>query len=870
MRLSTVLQACHASSRHGIAAPAHYDEAAGLLAVLRLVQRRAGQLLSGCLKLNATAVIFWPHLLSRPELLQAADAEMFAPLDLAVPPLSPAEWTARFQQHLTFLVQHLTLCPEAAEYRPLKELYRHAYLEPGVPESPAFADDRNYLAFRLIRQADDVARRVVVAPSLSREQVFAESSSTPGALLALYAAWNAITRRAVDPFDPLVVGIDYVSTGHLLINWELFSQSRFWPQEVQTAQDDREAIMVTEDQQRLSGHGRKGPPIRCLRGVLPPPRDLPEHFRHLPWAASVSAGIIDVDLQHSQLHFGQEQPTVSAALCRELPFFSVNAHGHAPVITLIDPLVLTNPRLFNPRWHARHHYRRVLANQRRATTTSAAPPVSRSRVYTLQFRPADYLEDFLQPAYATALRRARDGAVNDAALTAEANSPWPFANDRVEKVYAVKQKGQLCFTFPRHLLQEFEAEREVFARFLKLMYVEEAARNYNGSDDSMAVEIEQDSHRGIRSEYYAAATEQVIYEETEDRYRHLIAQGGAVGQKALAEAEALARRDFRAKTGSPPRRWFFEKVLPRMTHLRHTVEELRTRRLVPLPGQRQPQLTSFFTPRAVAALHECGYVSMRQLIRVRVEEGTMIAPTAPLAEGIEKLLLKVSLRCRNFMTEALGGAAPLLLAWTRFCQQYTALGTTAAPAESTPRRQGEDHTGWTLAQDAYLLSHYRRHPSLSTQERQDLTDQLGRDERVWARRVCWWRTQLPFFLHPSTARRLVLGRQVFTEEQAWRIVLHWGLYRLGRTQWRHTFNAIVQPRELQLVWQTPWTRLRQLPLPAAYRDRLSFDVLSRRLLALDDAPPPLRTDLNPPDQTHTGDTETAGTPGPQCSTAATA
>jgi len=835
MNLSTLKQALYITPHRIPAADPLRLHAAGLLEVLAFVERRFGKPRSGVFKLQSHRLLYWPHLFEQQPVLQTLALRLFTPAELRTAPEAAGlegyqRWCQWLHARVLFLLRGLALPVTAAEARPLQRMYEAAYHEAGLPDLPAYADARNYTVFRAIREHSTAAQRVACQPCIPYANVFANTRATPGALLALYAAWAAVTNRVADPFDPTEVGVEFASSGHLFINWELFGKSRFWPKHVPTARCEREVNEAFDEQRRLSGTTRRGPPIRCLRGILPPPANMPQHLRQLPRHCSLMAGLIDVDPDTAARRFGVERPLAAAALCQEMPTY----HQHA-AYTLLDPVLLLRANLFSGVWH-NHHWRQsstAVRQERKARARAGLLPLASSKLYTFTYRPADYLDDFLQEPGVSQLRRARQGAVDPEAETALANCPWHFANDFVETIYAVKKKGQLCFTVPRGIMA-YEHEQEVWDRFLDLLYLEERARAYDG--DLAVYEIERKTgtqENGLRSKYYQNMEEQLAYEVLEEDVRAMIVRGGSDAQEHLEKIEAGLRRAHQLERGGASTRWFFDRVLPAMTKSHLAPNQLRVKRTVLLPGAATPRLLPFFTDRTIQELKECTFLSMLALIQQK--KPMVIALHHPLALSIQEHLRAASLRRRRAMT-ALPGAAPMLLAWARFCEEQGA--TSSAFSATQMRRQDRRARGevgeWTLPQDVLFLTTYRRYPRLSPVEVQQLNDGVGRDETAWRLRMSMWRHRAPRLLHQSTMRRLHLGVRSLTDDDAWRLALHHGLYRTLSLPEQQAYDRVSPPKIIQRLWRVKWTVLERLTLPISYRDRPAFLQFAQRLAAIDD------------------------------------
>ncbi|MHC4619168.1 MAG: SANT/Myb-like DNA-binding domain-containing protein [Planctomycetota bacterium] len=479
-------------------------------------------------------------------------------------------------------------------------------------------------------------------------------------------------------------------------------------------------IFVNWDRFYASGHC---PPTVKLRAD-----EVNGAIMKLPSFCAVKKGIIERDLTSKRvpppstprLDVEVRSLSLYLELCIRTDAFAYNVDTADPA-TLFDPLVLCKkPHIFDGRWHWR---RRARARECAAASSQAKKDgiliASKVKVYAVPFRPFDYLED-LPPGF-----------------------PLWFDKDHEEIVYAVRRHKALCFTNPPALGKATPAEHEVWKRVMDSVKLLETIYE---TDKGTVVDI----RKQCRSKFFSQARDEHLQRflqvAAEEALSFNTAARGRVKAARLKDARNRAGQEFSVRTGMSAGLWYHHGVLP--DAVKQLINEDTYRRIanVVVPGQEDQgvQTRHFFTPELV--------VLMNKFAQATVTGVTSYNPDLEVV-----------------MTNAVG-AAPYVLAWTRFCE-----ATRKTDLRYLGKEQKHTRTRWTPPEDLVLLEHYRRYPRMSASEWRALLTKLPtRTEAMCRARIPKIKHMVSKGVRASTAERLRIGFSACDAETARRIVYLFG------------------------------------------------------------------------------------------------
>ena len=89
-------------------------------------------------------------------------------------------------------------------------------------------DAGNYTFFKRITTKRGHVRRTMLTPP-PLEDFKVHMAAVPQEIVALYFAWRTVTMRAQAPYDPAEIGVEWLDSGMLFINWQKLFDSPFKP-----------------------------------------------------------------------------------------------------------------------------------------------------------------------------------------------------------------------------------------------------------------------------------------------------------------------------------------------------------------------------------------------------------------------------------------------------------------------------------------------------------------------------------------------------------------------------------------------------------------------------------------------------------------
>ena len=365
-------------------------------------------------------------------------------------------------------------------------------------------EPHQYICWRKVNTQDGALLRTRVVPPLPTATAF--FVDVPPPLVVLYHAWRTLVQRQELGFDSQEIGVEYVRSGHLLVNWRRFFQSRYWPREV-----------------RLQ------------------PDEVHDKLLKLPTYCSLRTGVIDIDLTTRRPIRGRgdvvDRELKSLSLYLELALGTeaiTLSTTDAEPCTIIDPLrLLCKENVFNGLWH-HDKLERVRQTARRfhQRQTSGEVVVSNAQVHTLRFCPGDYLKDLMDH---------------------DSWEPW-FLLDQEETIYAIRHKGQLAFTNPPQLPAGPPSEHEVWRRALDSVKLVDRFRETPKGEALSSVE-------GVcRSRFFSEMRQEKLMEFAEGAVATALAANKLSRRKLIALKQEVAR-GFSQETGLPGQMWYHRGVI---------------------------------------------------------------------------------------------------------------------------------------------------------------------------------------------------------------------------------------------------------------------------------------------------------------------
>lgn len=285
-------------------------------------------------------------------------------------------------------------CPGGSDwvmYRAEQDGYLKGDPHPMPDDYRALLDDpTNYTFFRRPRHGERTLNRLLVPPP-SLEVFQGQEPGLPPEIACLYRAWRTLYRRAIHPFDPISVGLEWTDSGFIFVNWRRFLRSPYAPA----------ASITPEEVAHILKGGKKGGEYRLKLSAFPEP----ENYRNLNMATRI--------IDHTSL--GEYEDPCS----------------------LIDPLYLTDrANLFEAPFHkartirarrtqSRSHERRV-ENEMAIAQGLVDPEVRTIKVYPFPYLPFEHV-----PHIFSTFERLPN-----------------FNTDQKEIAYAILYKGELYFRPP--------------------------------------------------------------------------------------------------------------------------------------------------------------------------------------------------------------------------------------------------------------------------------------------------------------------------------------------------------------------------------------------------------------------------------------
>jgi hypothetical protein len=362
---------------------------------------------------KAVSVIHWPHLLVLPHFLkkikpvvwpakQEAHEAKALGFDMRCSGAS-VEYRAwhdrRLRDIIDTLLGSLVIDATSVTARAAWEAYAQLQLtvDPSQ-DADALTDPKNYTCFAKTNLDTTSQLRTLVAPPLRHKSPY--DDARPPHIIALYAAFLALYQRHHEGhgFDPAEVGLTYAKSGHLVVNWDRFRDSRFWPHTLRKLTGEDLALGVEEER-----------PVVSIKGAIVK-RDL---------KPDLNSTVRTFDKQVSQY--------VRICIESDIALFD---HKTVDWCSIIDPLVfLKKPQYFDGFSYYRSRERKRKQRQERLLRQRANPldaPAVTARVFPFVFKPFEY---------------------HTPELCKEDTTPW-YPQAHSERIYAIRRNGELLFTRP--------------------------------------------------------------------------------------------------------------------------------------------------------------------------------------------------------------------------------------------------------------------------------------------------------------------------------------------------------------------------------------------------------------------------------------
>jgi len=829
-------------------------------------------------------LIYWPHLLENPRSWRKLSAALYMPVEMerdllqqgflfaptaALADEAQAWWLQHLRKRAEALLGPLQLPGNAPEA--ISAIHTYSALDPALHGDPALHDPDNYTVFRRISDHQEkFLQRVIVRPPLDLSEFLPHSTALPAPLVALFYAWHTLCERHVLNFDPHEIGIDFVRTGCFIVNWRRFAASPYWPRHLRQldALERNESVEIARRRlyQRLGlreGPLHRGRTTSFFTDCVPAPSDVDRMLRELPKYCSIAAGLPALDVVQVRRLFGRELPSPGLELALESRLLDFNEHGLPQNCTLIDPLMLLRePGLFKGAWHLQHlqlQQQRVRQRIRRRVETEQLghpPTPSQVHVRVLRFRPADWLDDFVEEPLRTQLKLQRNQPGTD-----QAPCPWWFDNDHVENIYAVRSRGQWTFTRPPSLADAPDCERFVWRKVLleRHLFESEHLMAALGSDAERVAYVRQMD----RAEVLQEATDQQLLAYAKAGVRSAYEVTGKIStyqRRLLGKQRADAHN---RETGMDGRMWYHHGVVRAPEQQMPNPNDYRRIVHVVIPdGKEQtsdPTIEErhFFTELAIASFEQHARSSMRALQDTEADGLPSAGDAVQAAVNSTESVHRDEDRAYR---ENYQGMAAYVLAWARFCRHVLCYPETAdeggvgplgvwplAAATVTPEPEcvvlGDlpampdeevERQRWTPWQDHTLLTSYQQFPALDPTIRSNLARYLGRDDDTWTPRLRTLRRYLAPLFPPSHALIAGLERCLITtigevqhvahslpldDATARRLILSYGLARALKLHQQFGFNPRVPPPPLRFARRLPDAALLAIELPRDYTRR---------------------------------------------------
>ena len=777
---------------------------------------------------HTVGLIHWPDMLLHHQTMETLAGIFFSVAELAEGArrqlIDPSCIRGRYYEAFTHY--RLRRVREAVEallaplllptFIPEAQAIIETYLAPkralGVPAEAALMDERSCTVFRRIRTDRTASIRICARPATTLEDVLAHTYGIPAPLAILYYAWIVALQQVGVPHDPAEIGVDFLSTGHILVNWSRFRASSFWPTTLKTLPKVAKGIT---------------PPTTY--DAVPHPGDVHQQLLALPKLHRLDKAFLSIDAHSHTERFGKTCPSPTLKLSLESGAFAYNDDGVPASCTLIDPARLVSPRLFDGALLMRKRTQatqRVRIQHMRHEQATRSP--TRATVIPVVFRPADYLDDFIREPLRSQLQAARRGERTPEARAAEALCPWWFDNDYTETLYAVKRGDEFAFSSPPRL-GESAGDAEVWRRALESVCLTEKRVLAAYGDDVMS---EQHIEAASRSEFLRSQKRQALLEYADAAVYEAITAGGPGTKAELRRLQTKLQREYgtNGENMSPGHRWYHDCLRPEA--LKKIVQPTAFRRvlhvLLPEPdGSLAPDTAlrdvAFIRPMGVEVFAKFALASMHLKLD-GAEDNPCVAQHPELSA-----LLNVDrdAACRTYL-ESVPSSAPYALAWVRFCrtqqQQLRHVDT------GTPDREYAPGDTWTPSEDVFLLTHWRKFPAMTTEMREGLQRVLGRDTLlVYNHRLTKLRQRFAEFKHPREYAKYDMRRLPLDEATARSLVIRMGLWQLYTRKQHTAFQLTDQPLPFKYLRKLSATEITALILPESYLDTAAWQMLAAQL-----------------------------------------
>ena len=340
----------------------HEHEQSQLLTnLLKYVKQGARTATGGRALSDNACALYWPHFVQSTRMLSELGNRVLTPFQFHHAFREPDQALQSVRHAVVKLVAPLILDPAL----PSGSLAREFAETRGI----AF-DATDFTVFRRMRRGKRCCAHPYVFPQANDEIPMYEQY-VPEAIRLLYYAWHLVTRRLIDMYDPLDIGVDHASNGYIFINWLRFKESDRWPR---WARLDPRQI----DAQLYHFHGR----LNLKPGLIPAKKSIPASSTRI-----------------EQRLFARETKNF-VRLCEETDTFTYNPNDSNSLrhCTLVSPLYLRRKEyLFDGRWYAGRDSqgRRIDAAKPREgahVTLEGNKTVKLARVESITFRPMQWLD----------------------------------------------------------------------------------------------------------------------------------------------------------------------------------------------------------------------------------------------------------------------------------------------------------------------------------------------------------------------------------------------------------------------------------------------------------------------------------------------
>jgi hypothetical protein len=799
-------------------------------------------------------LIYWPHLLGYERGWRNFSEALYTPAEMQRDlyqqgftwrlgtPLEGAAlawWLSHLRSRTEALLGPLRLPSNTPEAFAATQVYREM-CQAIDDDDPALQNVDHYTVFRRIAHGSDIHfLRVAVRPALDPSEFLVNCAAVPAPLIALFYAWQTLCERHTLGFDSNDVGLDFATDGCLLVNWGRFAASRYWPREFRQLAPLRRNERPSTPYQQLrdqSAFLEASPAL--FTGAVPAPADVDRCLQLLPRYCGLRPALVELDATKEHRHFGEMRPSRSVERALETGLLEYDEHGQlSATCTMIDPYALAlRPTLFSGSWHealcTKHKKSVQRLAERREEERDLGRRVAPTRVVVrvLRFRPADYLDDFIEKELREELRRQRN--LNEPPTIP---SPWWFESRHTEDVYAIRTRGSLAFMRPISLNLGPPSEFAVYQRALDEVNLYEVS--------PALAELDETGQRNLirqvtRSQLFKQAHDEHLIGLANEAIRDAIEAKGRMTTYRVRQLNRKAADKYNRETGLPGRFWYHHGVLQQVQKKLADPDEYRRVVHVIIPANTDLAPTEpvieerhFFTEQALDLFERFALSSMAVLRDVNVDG---IAPRSDALLEAEFNTAGDTRPLQQVWHQNFDGMAPYLLAWARFCRQvlqHPERFETAAAGEighwpdkpETPVPLFDDVDGWTPMQDLQFLTGYRKYPRLTFIERRQLESRTQHGSEAWPVRMQVLRRQLPP-LFPSDdpllqrfSQRYKTSPLPLAEVPARRLIITYGLARALRLHRQPGFNPAIPPVPMRVARHADAVDIQQLVLPLDYR-----------------------------------------------------